>query len=157
MQALDGQWYVKWFKWNCKILDRFWSTHPHREHKYENRTNLCAFFQILFWGTVVQIVIAATYMFMFTTVFILPWVLFPATSVLWGVGSALAIFTVVALVISSIVGARDGAAWMRNRVHKWTQPDPGKPMNFMHVVYQYVVSIKQKFCPMISFKKEDKS
>jgi hypothetical protein len=94
---------------------------------------------------------------MFTTVFILPWVLFPATSVLMGVGSALAILIVVVLVISSIVGARDCAAWMRNRVHKWTKPDPEKPITFMHVVCNYVVSIKQKFCPTISFKKEDKS
>jgi hypothetical protein len=157
MQALDRQWYVKWFKWNCKILDRFWETHPHREHKYENRTNLCAFFQILFWGTVLQIVIAATYVFMFTTVFILPWVLFPATSVLLGVGSVLAIFLVVVLVVISIVGAKDGAAWMRKTVHKWVTPEPEKPMKFIHVVCQYVVSIKHKFCPTISFKKEDKS
>lgn len=155
MQAEDHQWYVKWFKWNCRVLDRFWQLDCIREIKYDAGTNLCHFFQVLLWGTVVQVVSMAIWAYVIFTVFVLPWLLFSMSGVLGTVAGFLAVIAAIAGIVVGTVGALESKTWVNRKWETLGQVAPGQPPKFYQVMWQYVASIKQKFCPTIQFRKED--
>lgn len=155
MQANQNQWYVKWFTWNCRVLDRFWQLDRSREFKYERGTNLCHFFQTLMWGTIVQVLSVAIWAYVIFTVFVLPWMLFSVSGVLWTVLSFLTVIAAIVAVVAGTVGALQSKEWIHRKWETFSEVKSDQPPKFYQVMWQYVVSVKQKFCPTIQFRKED--
>lgn len=149
----SNAWYVKWFMWNCHVLDKFSNSYP-RHIRYEQGTNLCTFFQILFWGTLVQVLSVVTWAYVIMTFLILPWWLFSITQVLTVVGITLGILGIIALVVSMLVGAPEIKQWVQKKAHTMFTPEPNHTPKFYQVAAQYVMGIKRKFCPTIQFKKD---
>lgn len=157
METNNSQWYVKWFKWNCAVLDRFWSRDVPRIYQFQNGTNLCHFFQVLFWGTVVQIASVAAWAFAVFTFLIMPWVLFSALSVIITVGVIVGILAAFIAVVAVAVGIKDAKEWVVLKTQQALNPEPGAAPKFYQVAWQYAVGVKKKFCPTIQFKKDSQS
>ena len=148
-------WYVKWFQNSCWALDKFLPQAPSKRIKYENQTSLCTFFHILFWGTVVQILSVVTWIALVFSIFIMPWIMFPPMTVLTSVGVMLAFVVVIVALLAFCVGAKEVSDWCQTKIEQVKNPDPDKPVSFLSVVVNYVSGIKNKFCPMINFKKDE--
>src|ERR1700761_3419855 len=85
MQLDVSAWYVRWFFWSQKALTHFSGAPLKGENKiYEIRargTNICEFFRVLTLGTLVGLASLALFCYIFFSIFILPFLLFPAKSV----------------------------------------------------------------------------
>jgi hypothetical protein len=141
-------WYVRWFFWCCRMLDRFW----HTDHdQCKQATNLCQFFRILFFGTLINALVIAGYCYVLFVVFVLPFLLFAPLSIglalaaTFGAISAFVAFVV--LIWGCVVGISKTTDYLSKKKLDHTDDKPG----FWKVLIHYLVSIKQRFCPLISF------
>lgn len=155
MVVNSNTWYVKWFQNSCWALDKFLPEASSKRTKYENHVSLCTFFHILFWGTLVQMLSVLSWSALVFSVLIMPWIMFSPLTVLMGVGTILAFVVVVMAIVSFCVGAQVASDYCKAKVDQIKNPDPDKPVPFLSVIVNYVSGIKNKFCPMINFKKDE--
>lgn len=153
MQLNLQTWYVQWFFWSLRVLDRFCKTANGRrnfssEEKYYHGTNICHFFRTLLLGNLIAAVTLATYGLLLWAI-ILPFLLFPLVSVGKTVLIVLAMLTTVALTMFIIIGGARGVNHVIQRLN--TRPVNTQP-GFWKLLIHYIVSIKQQFCPIIQFR-----
>jgi len=158
MQANTNQWYVRWFIWSCRVLDRFNPADYHadmRERRaLEEGTNLCTFFRTLLWGLLVSAYNLLAYAALVYAVLILPFQLFNLSAI---AAVFMVIFSVVVVATAFTVGISAvpyAAGKIVRHVAKRRQDDG--PPGFLKVCWRYLVGIKQRFCPMITFVQENR-
>lgn len=157
MKANINQWYVQWFFWNCRALDNFTNRefrHQTREEKYSTGINLCEFFRVLLFGTLVAVASVATVIHALFVVLVLPFLLFDAVSVLVTVGIGISFIVFGSGFLALLFSAPIVAEWVRDRITSLTPDTSSERPGFFRVVWQYLVGIKQKFCPIITFKED---
>ena len=153
MEARSDQWYVGWFRWSCRVLDRFVRLRYTREYRYEHGTNLCHYFRTLAYGTAIAAGSLALWAWTIYVVLIMPFTMFPLAGLLSTVGLALAaaagvfgLMVGVLMVASATEKAPEAFMRIRGRV---AERSPG----FAGVVWTYLVGIKRRFCPTITFSR----
>ncbi len=149
-------WYVHWFFWCCQVLDRFWLTEHGRwsygrEKRFKFGTNLCQFFRIIFFGTLIAAIVFGAYAYIFFVAVVLPFLLFAPLSIGFAVavviGIIAGVLAFIALVWGCVVTIGKTADHFGKKKLNQTDDKPG----FVKVLIHYLVSVKQRFCPMISF------
>ena len=152
MQAQLNQWYVRWFLWNCKVMDMFLGRR--NANRYSQGTNLCHFFRTLMLGSLVTVLSVAVWAYMLITMLVMPFVLFNFVSVAVTVGVVVTMFAVIVGVVAVIAVApaviAGAAARVNNKVKDTAQSPPG----LARVAWAYVMGIKNRFCPTIKFGKD---
>lgn len=153
MIAHENQWYVGWFRWSCRVLDKALPQFDYRRTtRYAKGTNLCHFFRTLMWGTGLALFCGGTWIYLLYVVLIQPWILFPALSVATVAGGIIALVTAVFILMAALFWIIEGGKrlidWLDG--HKW---NPGEEKaGFGRVVGTYAKGLKDRFCPTISFK-----
>jgi len=150
MELTKNQWYVRWFFWSLAVCDEFVPNNS--SWRYRSGTNLCHFCRTLFWGTAVLLVHVAFYGSAIGVVSVLPIYLFGFGGYLW------TLFCMGAFVLF-IMGTKllwvRFVQFMRRRNELKTEAPPVQPTrqgpSFFKVLWQYVVAVKGKFCPVITF------
>jgi hypothetical protein len=152
MKAEINQWYVKWFLWNCRVLDQF--TGKRRTEQYTQGTNLCHFFRTLLLGSMVAVLSVGLWAYLLISIFVMPFVLFNFVSVAISVGVAITLLAAaVALVLLGTV-APSAVAHAYKKITNSVKPDSDKPPGITQVAWAYIMGIKNRFCPTIRFDKD---
>lgn len=158
MNVNSNQWYVRWFFWNCRALDNFTSRDLRyddpREEQYSEGTNLCQFFRVMLFGTLVSLASVGSVIYTVFCFVILPFLLFNATNVLSAVGVVFGVFVGAIGLVCICVAAPGGVEWVTKKT-KQTLKNQEKSPSFFYVFCQYIIGVKKRFCPTITFKKED--
>jgi hypothetical protein len=148
-------WYVYWFFWSCRVIDNFcgirWRSR-NRENRYRDGTNLCQFFRTLLLGALFSSLWFALYAWIGFVVIVLPFILFHITSI--GVfsvtvaGILAGVVGFIALLWGIIIGGSVVFDYIMDRSEKLIDyPKIG----FFTLCFHYIASIKNKFCPTITF------
>jgi hypothetical protein len=156
MQANFNQWYVQWFIWSCRAMDR-WGTDRNREsNARRNGTNLCQFFRILLWGAMISTWSIALWAYMAFVVLVLPFILFNVTSIAMIAAIVVAAAAAIIGLLFALFAIPDAARWVGSRMSRITDVnDRDQPLGFFQVCWQYIAGIKKRFCPTITFKETD--
>lgn len=154
MELNPRLWYVQWFFWSCRVLQRFCSTRSsaffHREYRYRNGTNLCHFFRTLLWGTLIFLGVIGLYAYAIFAFLVLPFMLFSYLSVLTVVGVIVGVLALTACVIAIVHLVVKMGTWLVKR-----HPKPSRPSDqprFAKVVRSYWTAIHDRICPLIKFR-----
>jgi len=152
-------WYVRWFFWCCRVIDRFCSTQralafeSSRLTKYARGTDLCHFFRILVWGNLIFLVTLSVFGYVLYVVFVLPLILFSFINVTQLVIQAI-------LTLGGIGSLLFGLILLLNALGHWRQSylltHPAKPVDptrpgFWRVIGDYYGALKARLCPIIKF------
>jgi hypothetical protein len=158
MTLSSNLWYVRWFFWCCRVLDRFVSLSDRkffmdsREEVHKNGTNLCHFFRTLFFGTLITAFVVSLYVTILFIVFILPFFLFNAYSIMAVIGIITGVLIGIGLVIASIFWlARLFSAGMKYLGER-RATSPTKQPGFFAIFIAYLVALKERYCPLMQFK-----
>lgn len=154
MDARDSQWYVRWFLWNCRVLDRFLPRVGCREFRYERGTNLCHFFRTLLFGSIVVVSSVAVWMFTAWTVLIMPWIVFDAARLVGVIAIVAVACGAFVAIVAGACSAPVAVKWVSSKAQKVLVNNKGNP-SFFAVVASYLSGVKNRFCPTIRFVKED--
>jgi hypothetical protein len=152
MQAQINQWYVRWFLWNCEVLDKFWD--KNRTRKYAQGTNLCDFFRTILLGTLITMLSLAIWAYMIITVFVMPFVLFNFVSVAVTVGVWLAAVMALFLLVIVLTTVPTVVLDAYDRFTHTIKAPSDKPPSLTQVTWVYLKGIKNRFCPTIRFDKD---
>lgn len=153
MNCETNQWYVRWFRWSCQVLDRSLPKIEYeRTDRYSRGTNLCHFFQTIWWGTLLAVISASMWIYVLAVTLWLPLYLFPLSSVMTTVGLTVIVVAAFVALLCAIVCFPDAVQFLRRRAQSATKQIDGSPPSFVQVCVTYVKSIKQRFCPTITFK-----
>ncbi len=161
MELDRRQWHVRWFFWSLGIWEEFME--QGQEWRVEhNGTNLCHFMRVtLVWAPLVLLLNLAVYGAAISALTIIPAVLFGLTSY---------VSLVIAIVL--IVGIVWGAKWYfaaqrsKPRPTNTVRPEPiaSAPVQhtprgpgFFEILWKYIVAVKKKFCPIITFRQPQRS
>jgi len=158
MQLNSDQLYVKWFLWNCNVLDRFIDPDlagDSARRAMRHGTTLCGFFHRLFWGTLVSALSVFVWMYPMFTLFVLPFLLFNITTVAMTVGFAVTVLAATVLLAAAVVMTPTALRWLATRRRLDEAPETEAPPSFGQVTWSYVKGIKQRVCPRITFKEID--
>lgn len=152
MIAETNQWYVVWFRWCCRVLDKAFppGEADTRAWKYRRSTNLCHFFRTLLFGTVVAMLGAGLWLYGAFVIVVLPFMLFDMTDIAMVIATIVGIVAALVGIIALIVSAPKGAKWVAGVV----KGDPSKPPGFTRVAVTYAQGVKNRFCPTISFREK---
>ena len=151
MEAHSDQWYVGWFRWSCRVLDRFVRLRRYdREHRYQHGTNLCHFFRTLFWGTTVAAASLAMWAWTAYVVVVMPLTMFPLAGLAHTIGLVLACIAGLAVLVFSVLLVLSAAEKVPEIAGK-VKPNMERAPGFARVAWTYVRSVKQRFCPTITF------
>ena len=159
MQVNSDQWYVRWFLWNCRIMDQFLnSDRPHtRAHRaLERGTDLCTFFRTILLGSLITLLNLALWLYIMGVFFVAPFLLFNITTVAMTVGFVVAVIAGAFAVVVVVVGTPEAVKWAAAKTRSAVEAAPHKAPSFLQVCYRYLLGIKQRFCPTITIRsKED--
>ncbi len=151
-------WYVRWFFWSCRVLDRafnittdIFSVNRRRSVKYQKQASLCKFFEILFFGNLIFLLNVAIYLFAGFALL--------SPLILYGVVDAEYVYTRIIIVISIILGVVIGIAIIfglafgTKVLFRKMFSDDVKPEHptFTTLFKNYVKGIKDRICPLIVF------
>lgn len=155
METRYDAWYVGWFIWSCRVMDRFAPREHAREQRYGRQTNLCHFFRTIVLGTLAAMASLMLWAWVAWVAIAMPLMLFPLAGLAMMAGTVLAILVgVVALVVGGLAIAagmeRAPEAWGRLR---GTIARPERAPGFARVTWTWLVSIKQRWCPTIRFER----
>lgn len=162
MNVTHDAWYVRWFHYNCLVLDRFSHQHvelgdsgeiySHRLHRYRYSTNLCQFMRTLVLGTLVTLVTVAWYGLILAMV-IMPFYLMGTAKVAVIIGIVMAFLVALCALIYFLIEVFPKVFHtVKDALHDMvTPPAEGNP-SMTAVIWQWVKGIKNKFCPTITFK-----
>ena len=158
MQVNSEQWYVRWFLWNCRIMDQFLnSDRPYtRAHRaLERGTDLCTFFRTILLGTVIALLNLGLWLYILGVLFVAPFLLFNITTVAMTMGLAVAVIAGALVVVAVVVGTPKAVKWAARKTRAAVDSAPEKAPGFLQVCYQYLVGIKQRFCPTITIRSKN--
>ena len=155
MNTTINRWYVRWFLWNCQVLDRFNELRRYkRTARYATGTNLCHFFQTLFWGSVVALCAVVAFIVVPVTIIGLPIYYVGPTQVLLSLGMVIGIVLIVLAIMAgafyAVEAAPRAASWVGKQI-VGTNESP----TFVGLFAHYIAAVKKKFCPTIQFGKEE--
>jgi hypothetical protein len=160
MELDKRQWYVRWFFWSLMLWDEF--REDETSWQFENNgTNLCHFIRvILVWAPLVVVLHLLVYGSAIAVLTAWPIYLFGFS---WYMAALLAIAIVVGAVWGTKRASRKAREWRRThpitvlrptfRRTKTVEAAPRGP-GFFEVLWQYVVAVKSKVCPTITFARE---
>lgn len=152
MKAQINQWYVRWFLWNCGVLDQF--TGKRRAVQYAQGTNLCHFFRTMLLGSMVTMLSLGAWAYLLITMFVMPFVLFNFVSVAIAVGGVVTMFAAALLVALLCTVAPGAVSKAYNKLMHRHKPPSDKPPGIAQVIWAYVQGVKNRFCPTIRFDKD---
>lgn len=152
MKAEINQWYVRWFLWNCGVLDQF--TGKRRAVQYEQGTNLCHFFRTLLLGSMVAVLSVGLWAYLLITIFVMPFVLFNFVSVAISVGVAITLLAAVVALVLLFTVVPSAMVHAYNKFTNKQKPPSDKPPGIAQVAWAYIMGIKNRFCPTIRFDKD---
>jgi hypothetical protein len=166
MELERRQWFVRWFFWSLGI----WNEFTERDDSWRMKrrgTNLCHFIRVTsVWAPLVLLLHLAVYGAAISALTLVPIALFGFT---FYISLIVAIATVVLVVWAS----KRYMAYQRSRAaHKaYTAtstaapateakpvekaPPAPRPPGFFETLWAYIVAIKRKVCPMISFREPE--
>jgi hypothetical protein len=162
MNVTKNTWYVRWFQYNCVVLDRFTNKYvatttcggidSYRLERYQSGTNLCHFMRTLFFGSLVMLATLVGYGVILTTLF-MPFYLIGTFKVAVVVGVTVALIAIlIATIYLLLVVFPKMFHATRNSLHNMvTIPSDGNP-TMIAVIWQWLIGVKNKFCPTITFK-----
>lgn len=159
MQVNSDQWYVRWFLWNCQIMDRFLNHDRHQtraERALRRGTDLCTFFRTILVGSLIVLLSLSLYLYILGVFFVAPFLLFNITTVAMTVGFVVAVIAGAFAVVVVVVGTPEAVKWAAAKTRSAVEAAPHKAPSFLQVCYRYLLGIKQRFCPTITIRsKED--
>jgi hypothetical protein len=131
----------------------------YRQIDLRDRASLCQFFRILTLGTVALVITFGVWAYAVTAFLIMPFVLFGGVTIATFFGTiVLGLATIVAIVyfIAEVMPnwVESIQKRMRSGIHNFMHQDVKNP-GFGRVWINYLVAVKNKFCPMIHFTKDD--
>lgn len=162
MLVNSNLWYVRWFKFNCKVMDKFTGKcalmeSSRREHKFHDHASLCQFFRINVLGTLVQASSLATHMYAAGVFLVAPFVLFSFFQV---VITVLVVLAAIAFLVGlACLGFLAGpisnfVTGTRNKMHNYLHSNDQSP-GMINLIIHYILALKAKFCPTIHFTKDN--
>jgi hypothetical protein len=158
MQVNSDQWYVRWFLWNCRIMDQ-WMNHGHPSRRVEQAmsrgTNLCTFFRTMLLGTVVVLLNLAVWAWVAFVMLVAPFLLFNMTTVAMSVGLFVVAVLAAMLLAAAVVGAPDAIRWVARKTSNAVKEAPQHAPTFLQVFGRYLVGVKQRFCPTITIREKN--
>ncbi len=152
-------WYVRWFFFNCKVLDNFsprqWKDSRYETYNDNKTTNLCDFFKIIFFGslaTLANILVASFFLF---SIIIYPIISFSFVSVSVTLLAFLAIFAlVIGMIILvyylTVVLPKKAKEKIEKRLLSSEKTNPSGFVLFLN----FLQGKMKNFCPTIKFKKD---
>lgn len=154
MRMNPSLWFVQWFFWSCRVLDRFFCRNGYgmRTEKYKNGTNICHFFRTLLWGMIITLGVVAWYLWL-AFVVLLPFILFRISSL----GMVTFLMICVVAVIGIIVATIYGICTLVQMYADYAATREAKPDNgpsFTKMTYLYLKAWKERYCLIIEFKPE---
>jgi len=159
MQVDSDQWYVRWFLWNCRIMDQFLnSDRPHTRANQALRrgTDLCTFFRTILLGSVIVLANLGLWLYVLGVFFVVPFLLFNITTVAMTIGFVIGIIAAAFAVVVVVIGTPEALKWAARKTRSAVEAVPDATPTFLQVCYRYLVGIKQRFCPTITIRsKED--
>ena len=152
MDLNRSKWYVRWYFWSLGIMDEFWESYT-VEEKEQTGTNLCAFMRTIFFSAPLVLLLSAT-MYTSALASVTVWPVYLFGFKVYGVGLGAVI--VLVLLIALVVHLLDKRAKRKlEQPTKSTKTDTTNP-SFVRVVWRWMSAKKQKFCPLVTFVKENK-
>jgi hypothetical protein len=157
MQINTDQWYAKWFLWSCRVLDQ-WRDGSREMRALYRGTDLCRFFRTLLWGALVSAWSISVWAYMAFVVLVLPFKLFNITTVAMTIATALGVLLALFLLLTVLIGTPEAVRWAKERIAERAERaiDADRQPGFMGICWAYVVGIKRRFCPTITFKENDR-
>jgi len=159
MQVNSDQWYVRWFLWNCQIMDRFLNHDRHQtraERALRRGTDLCTFFRTILVGSLIVLLSLSLYLYILGVFFVAPFLLFNITTVAMTVGFVVAVVAGAFALVVVVMGTPEAVKWAARKTRSAVEAAPHKAPSFLQVCYRYILGIKQRFCPTITIRsKED--
>jgi len=158
MQVNSNQWYVRWFLWNCRIMDQFLNSdrpHTRADRALRRGTDLCTFFRTIMVCSLITLLNLALWLYIIGVLFVAPFLLFNITTVAMHVGFVVAVvagaFTLVVVVMST----PEAVKWAVRKTRSAVEAAPDATPSFLQVCYRYLVGIKQRFCPTITIREKN--
>ena len=158
MQVNSNQWYVRWFLWNCRIMDQFLnSDRPYtRAHRaLERGTDLCTFFRTILVGSLIVLLSLSLYLYIVGVFFVAPFLLFNITTVAMTFGFVVAVIAGAFALVVVVMATPEAAKWAVRKTRSAVEAAPHKAPSFLQVCYRYLVGIKQRFCPTITIREKN--
>jgi len=159
MQVNSDQWYVRWFLWNCQIMDQFLNHDRHQtraDRALRRGTDLCTFFRTILVGSLIVLANLGLWLYVLGVFFVAPFLLFNITTVAMTIGFVIGIIAAAFAVVVVVIGTPEALKWAAAKTRSAVEPAPEKAPTFLQVCYRYLVGIKQRFCPTITIRsKED--
>lgn len=159
MQVISDQWYVRWFLWNCQIMDRFLNHDRHQtraERALRRGTDLCTFFRTILVGSLIVLLSLSLYLYILGVFFVAPFLLFNITTVAMTVGFVVAVVAGAFALVVVVMGTPEAVKWAARKTRSAVEAASHKAPSFLQVCYRYILGIKQRFCPTITIRsKED--
>ena len=132
---------------------------PSRDREYMALllgTNLCQFFRTLLWGAMIGAWSIALWAYMAFVALVLPFLLFNVTSIAMHIAIVFGMTSAFISIIVALFMIPNAASWIRTRISNiTTNENPDRPPGFLRVCWRYIVGIKNRFCPTITFKEND--
>ncbi len=155
MQLNSDQWYVKWFLWNCRILDQ-WLNPGHASRRVERAmnkgTDLCTFFRTILLGTVVALLNLAVWAWVVFVLLVAPFLLFNVTTVAMSLVFIVGVLVASGSVATAVMGAPAAIRWVARKTSSAVKEAPQRAPTFLQVFGRYLKGVKQRFCPTITIK-----
>ena len=159
MQVNSNQWYVRWFLWNCQIMDQFLNHDRHQtraERALRRGTDLCTFFRTILVGSLIVLANLGLWLYVLGVFFVVPFLLFNITTVAMTIGFVIGIIVAAFAVVVVVIGTPEALKWAAAKTRSAVEAAPDATPSFLQVCYRYLVGIKQRFCPTITIRsKED--
>lgn len=157
MELNSNSWHVKWFKWSCRALDNAWPSGGFREHRFTWRTDLCTYFRIIMMGTLAALYSGLAWFSMVAVFSILPIYLFGIIHMMifYAVLAGVAVIG-LGFIWLALEGFPSASQIVKDRVsHMVMVTKDGSP-TVMALVAERIRAAKNRYCPTISFKREDR-
>ena len=152
MEMNPDQWFVRWFFWSLVVWDQFFDTDT--EWEYREKATLCEFVDTIAGAVLVLALHIVAYGAVVAALAVAPIYFFGISGYVTTVGS----LAVVVGMIFLMVYVRQLDVWKKvgrpvqvKVVRRTTAP---KGPSFFKVMRLYFTSVKQKFCPVITFKRQ---
>ena len=158
MRVNRHQWYVRWFLWNCTLMDQFLNRdlpHTRANRAMSRGTDLCTFFRTILVGTLIALINAGFWLYLVGVFFVAPFLLFNITTVAMSVGLIVGILVAAVAVVAVVVAAPEAVKWARRKATPALNKAPDQAPTFLQVAWRYVVSVKQRFCPTITIQEKN--
>lgn len=157
MNIYDNKWTARWFHWSCRVLDNTFNTDK-RQTQYSNGTNLCHYFQTLFWAGLVTLWSVVVYLSAAVAVVTIPILLVDSVntllvvvSIIVGVIAIIAVFCIIFLLLENGPKIFNKALSATKTTILGSESKP----SFFGMIVHYFASIRKRFCPTIRFTKDD--